>query len=257
MHCASGPAYTLPWPMPYPESARAAQVHHLGFFTVERNAARMYDRAVAAVRGPGAPTNCAPGDAFSSGDEREVQRNLALLAAPLGGPPGGRSARCAPRAADILFVHTVTLPELPVKQSLRAVRLGRLTFHLCTQWPSRGSMFCPKNPILLHASLFLIISPRQRSGREPGELSKGRPTIAGRPGAARPRRPAAVGSGPRRRRTAAAARAAAAARGPAPATPRRPAMRTGGPSSSARCPSAAGARECSIPTLPQLSPLGT
>jgi hypothetical protein len=87
-------------PIRYPGAqlrARAAQVHHLGFFTVERNAARMYDRAVAAVRGPGAPTNCAPGDAFSPGDEREVQRNLALLAAPLGGPPGGRSsARCGP-----------------------------------------------------------------------------------------------------------------------------------------------------------------
>ncbi|KAK9828104.1 hypothetical protein WJX81_004502 [Elliptochloris bilobata] len=43
-------------------------VHHLGFFTVERNAARMYDRAVARRRGPSAPTNRTPDEPFSGGE---------------------------------------------------------------------------------------------------------------------------------------------------------------------------------------------
>lgn len=68
------------------------QVHHLGFFTVERNAARMYDRAVARRRGPGAPTSRPRGEPFSSGDEREVQRNLALLGGVLDPKPGMAAA---------------------------------------------------------------------------------------------------------------------------------------------------------------------
>ena len=78
---------------------KSRQVHHLGFFTVERNAARMYDRAVARRRGSGAPTNRPPGEPFSSGDEREVQRNLALLGGVPDHKPGVAAAGGLPAAA--------------------------------------------------------------------------------------------------------------------------------------------------------------
>lgn len=92
-----------------------AQIHHLGLFAAEADAARAYDRAVVELRGPGAQTNFVTGDGEAPAAE-----------------PCGRSAGTALETPEQLIARVVAA-ALAVAASSQA---------RCGPWQQASAVQC-------------------------------------------------------------------------------------------------------------------